>query len=495
MKYSYLILLVFILCLSCSSDKDEPLSGDNFITSFKLFLNNSSVEGNINQSTGEITFDVTGADLNNLTPIIVHSEKSNISPSSITPQNFNDVVVYNVTAENGDVKTYIVNVENRPFNTESEILSFSFDISGQTYNCNIDNNTNVIFLETVGLDLTSIAPSITISENASISPSPSIPQNFGEVITYVVTAEDGTSSSYQVQIDNRPIGTESKILSFSIEHLGVNYAGIINEQESTISINLANIDISSLTPDIIISDYATISPEDTIAQDFNNHITYTVTAENGDFSTYTVIANEIKINAVSPRFSLNYIYYTGAELNVFGNYINPEIPESQLILRDGSTEYLIETVNLISENVDSNNASVYQISFTIPENIPTSNNYRLIYRLGDNNGEFNIDIDIMSDGPENMTINQTSYNYNDVLIVNGINLVPGLVVPSNGNNYIVENSNNYDIEVNPEGTQLTWTLDFFQHFPSYYGQAPQLKKVYTLGQNRRVGKAIFINFN
>lgn len=489
------IVLTCFLFFTCSSDDGgKTLSEENFITSFKLYLNNEYVDGEIEQGSGTITFDVIGASLTNLTPIIAYSENATISPGPNIAQNFENPVVYNVTAENGDVKQYTVNVGNRPVGTESKILSFSFEISGEVYNCNIDNTTNIISLETVGLDLTSIVPDITISEYANISPIPVLPQDFSETVIYVVTAENGTSTTYEVQIDNRPISTENKILTFSVEHGGQNYTGVIDEDNNIININLADIDISALTPQITISDYATISPNSNLIQDFNNDLVYIVTAESGDTSSYTVVSNKSTISNILPNFFQNYKYFTGLELTIYGNYIDPNVSNAVFKLQDGTNEYLLEDVTLVNTTISSN-AIQYQIKATIPHSVPPSNNYTLVFSSDSVTAEFDNILDVMSEGPDNMTLNQTSYNYNDILVLNGTNLVPGLIVPSNGSNFLVQNSNNYDIEVNSDQTELTWTLNYFQHFPSYYGQSSEEKRIYTLGSGQRVGKAVYITFN
>lgn len=493
--FSSLVVFICFLFFTCSSDDGEKtLSDENFITSFKLSLNNEYKNGVIDQASGTITFDVIGANLNNLTPTIIYSENATISPSPISSQNFENPVIYNVTAENGDVKQYTVNVGNRPIGTDSKILSFSFEISGEVYNCNIDNTTNIISLETVGLDLTSIVPDITISEYANISPIPVLPQNFTETVVYEVTAENGTSTTYEVQIDNRPISTENKILAFSVEHGGQNYTGVIDEDINEININFGDIDISALTPQITISEYATISPSPNLVQDFNGDIVYTVTAESGDTSSYTVVSNKPTISNLLPNIFQNYKYFTGLELTIYGNYIDPNVPNAVFKLQDGTNEYLLEDVTLVNTTISSN-AIQYQIKATIPHSVPTSNNYTLVFSSDSVTAEFDNILDVMSEGPDNMTLNQTSYNYNDILVINGTNLVPGLIVPSNGSNFLVQNSNNYDIEVNSDQTELTWTLNYFQHFPSYYGQSSEEKRIYTLGSGQRIGKAVYITFN
>lgn len=83
---------------------------------------------------------------------------------------------------------------------------------------------------------------------------------------------------------------EAKIKSFKINEL---YTGTIDETNKTISVNIPqNLDITSLTPTITISDDATISPASGIATDFTNPVVYTVT-NNTATCTYTVTVKQI----------------------------------------------------------------------------------------------------------------------------------------------------------------------------------------------------------
>ena len=48
--------------------------------------------------------------------------------------------------------------------------------------------------------------------------------------------------------------------------------------------------VTSLTPTIVVSDKATVSPKSGEAKDFTNSVTYTVTAEDGTKKSYTATA-------------------------------------------------------------------------------------------------------------------------------------------------------------------------------------------------------------
>ncbi len=56
----------------------------------------------------------------------------------------------------------------------------------------------VTFRVPYGTEITSLAPNITVSEGAAVSPAPGEPQDFSQPVTYVVTAEDLSTQSWVV---------------------------------------------------------------------------------------------------------------------------------------------------------------------------------------------------------------------------------------------------------------------------------------------------------
>jgi len=82
----------------------------------------------------------------------------------------------------------------------SEKLIYSFDIQTDPEIVGaIDYKNHAISLSIpVSVDITNLAPSIIISENAKVSPESGIPQDFSNPITYIITAEDGTTQEYSV---------------------------------------------------------------------------------------------------------------------------------------------------------------------------------------------------------------------------------------------------------------------------------------------------------
>ena len=79
-----------------------------------------------------------------------------------------------------------------------------------------------------------------------------------------------------------------QITAFSFTSLSA--VGIINESAKTINIDVpVGTNVTKLAPSISVSEKATVNPASGVAQNFTNPVFYTVTAEDGSTTTYTVI--------------------------------------------------------------------------------------------------------------------------------------------------------------------------------------------------------------
>ncbi|MDL2262808.1 DUF5018 domain-containing protein, partial [Bacteroidales bacterium OttesenSCG-928-I21] len=179
---------------------------------------------------------------------------------------------------------------------ENDILTFEMD--EQTQTAVIDAVAHTVSLEVeYNVSLTSLVPTITVSDYASISPASGVAQDFTNSVTYTVTAENGDTQDWIVTVENAP-SPENEILSFSItEEL---CEATIDADAKTVIIGVASdTDVTALIPTITISEYATILPASGIAQDFTNPVSYTVTAENGDEAEWTVTISVISLTCPS----------------------------------------------------------------------------------------------------------------------------------------------------------------------------------------------------
>lgn len=84
---------------------------------------------------------------------------------------------------------------------EKKILSFQFTSVSPIVSATINESAKTITADfPVGTVVTNLAPSITISDEASISPASGVAQNFSTPLTYTVTAEDGSTTAYIVTV-------------------------------------------------------------------------------------------------------------------------------------------------------------------------------------------------------------------------------------------------------------------------------------------------------
>ncbi len=110
--------------------------------------------------------------------------------------------------------------------TEVGLLSFSLpamNLEGYIK----DDKINLI---TGGADLANLTPKVTVSTRATISPLPTVPQNFNMPVEYTVTAEDGvTTKKYTVKFASPNkvesgirVGSMRKLWTKSLDELGIN---------------------------------------------------------------------------------------------------------------------------------------------------------------------------------------------------------------------------------------------------------------------------------
>ena len=190
-----------------------------------------------------------------------------------------------------------------PSETATEILSFVFaaadndgidadvtaTIDGTDISVSVPNDT----------DITGLAPTITISDGASVSPASGKAQDFSAPVTYTVTAADGeTTASYEVKVsiaanDAKEI-TGFVFAAADNTELPEDSTGTINGTDisATVPYNTVIVpyhtDVSALTPTITVSSDAEVDPASGTPKDFTNAVNYTVTAEDGTAQEYTV---------------------------------------------------------------------------------------------------------------------------------------------------------------------------------------------------------------
>ncbi len=100
-------------------------------------------------------------------------------------------------------------------NTESEILTFDFmnaEVVDVAFSPVMENMATITVEVAFGTDVTTLTPTMTISEGATVMPEYGIPTDFTSPVTYTVTAEDGMHyTMYDVVV---VVGEDSGINTF-----------------------------------------------------------------------------------------------------------------------------------------------------------------------------------------------------------------------------------------------------------------------------------------
>ncbi|WP_340063314.1 DUF5018 domain-containing protein [Ascidiimonas aurantiaca] len=365
-----------------------------------------------------------------------------------------------------------------------EITSFELNINGVSVFGTINQNEKLIIVDTEDADLASLVPKIEYSEKSTISPAVTEAQDFNNEVVYTVIAENGESSVYRVVVNN--ISSKTDILSFQLLINAKSYEGTVDNNAKTLYVETDNI---LDTADIVFSlaEGATINPVNEGSQNFYLPVEYMVTAENGTTTTFTLTAKAFNF------FDNSYHkFYSNATAVASGTGIDLSVPNSTVVLENEQNSYTLENANITSASTYTNGMPFNAFSFSFPNNIATATDYKLKYLI---DGEvktvssYNIDV-IAENVPVVISLNQELYVRNDILIITGENLPNTISIPSNGSIFIIENSNNYDLTVNNEKTELTLTLDYGYLFPSYFRRPEEEKTITLYGPNRRVGTTV-----
>lgn len=200
-------------------------------------------------------------------------------------------LTYDESSENRILETPDVSI----LSSEKIIKSFDFDLDEEVIGTvdNINHTVKLIVPDNVYLKY--IVPSILISDRAKVSPGNLLSQDFTNPVTYMVIAEDGTFVNYTVTVikysDSIPAGptlsSAKDIISFNFNSILPNVTGTINNVNYTVSLTVPyGTAINGLSPSIVVSDKATVSPPTIIPHNFATPVNFIVTAEDGTSLNY-----------------------------------------------------------------------------------------------------------------------------------------------------------------------------------------------------------------
>jgi outer membrane protein assembly factor BamB len=151
---------------------------------------------------------------------------------------------------------------------------------------------SIILLVPDGTNVTNLKPTVTFS-GKSMSPASKTAQSFSTVITYTVTAEDGTTKNYVVEV-RRLKSSEKSITSFVFDiaenpALQSQVRGSIRNDSILLTFPFGT-SLNGLRPKVTYAG-ETVTPTTLAAQDFSIPVIYTVTAQDQTKKEYRVFAN------------------------------------------------------------------------------------------------------------------------------------------------------------------------------------------------------------
>lgn len=168
------------------------------------------------------------------------------------------------------------------------LSSFTFGSLSPAVVGTVSGNT-VMATVPFGTAVTALAPTIVVSDKATVSPASGVAKDFTNAVTYTVTAEDGTTQVYTVSVGVgvAPKSPAKDITAFAFNGLTPAVNCTIDATTKVISGTLpAGTDLTKLVPTLTLSPKATVTPATGLTQDFSKAVTYTVTAEDGTTQAY-----------------------------------------------------------------------------------------------------------------------------------------------------------------------------------------------------------------
>lgn len=163
-------------------------SSENYITAYKL----GDAEGVIDGDNIAITIPYA-MDLAAVEPGIAISEFAVLVEPDTLKVGEN---TYTVTSEDGKVRTYTVTITRTAVARGRQILSFTYGAAAGV----IDQVNGTISLALPAGTGTTFAPTIRVSDFATVTPASGETQDFSKPVIYKVTAQNGSTNTYTVTV-------------------------------------------------------------------------------------------------------------------------------------------------------------------------------------------------------------------------------------------------------------------------------------------------------
>ena len=200
----------------------------------------------------------------------------------------------------------------------------TLDPATNTYSVTVAAGTNV-----KALKATFVLPTGAMSRPESGSV-----QDFTNPVSYVVTAEDGTTRTYTVNVlvQVPPKSSEKQLVSFVFSTLSPVVRAAIDQTTKKITATLpTDARLTALVPTVTVSAKATVAPASGTVQNFTAPVSYTVTAEDGSSQIYEVTVGKSVVTAVPTELGLSSFYKKYVDAVGIPVVSSAKVPDAALI--------------------------------------------------------------------------------------------------------------------------------------------------------------------
>ncbi len=276
--------------------------------------------------------------------------------------------------------------------SENEIKAFKIIIEENEYVPDVSNDS-ITWAFPASIDLSKSNTIITISEKATISPESGIVQDFTKPVTYTVTAEDGNTNTYVVNLTSNAAREGNSIRVVGFEDIDGPYSSSFSYEDDLVTVRTRlpyETPLTALTSNFILSDGATSIPASGETLDYTNPVEYTITAENGNQRNYIIIVDNSLEQVQLPGLTGNQFLdkRPGDLIDLQINSLNPFQERNRINLIDGNdpnskTELVIESINYETSTVSVRLPQSYRNStytfeiFIEDDNTDISDGFRL----------------------------------------------------------------------------------------------------------------------
>lgn len=141
--------------------------------------------------------------------------------SGTTPNDFSSAVTYTLASEDGTLTDdWQVSVAVEAPTTGKDIVSFRFEALSPAVNGIVNAGEHTVSAEVPnGTNLTTLVPTIVLSDNATSVPAGGAATDFTNPVTYTVTAQDGSTQQWTVTVTEAAAG---KTVLFSEDFESIN---------------------------------------------------------------------------------------------------------------------------------------------------------------------------------------------------------------------------------------------------------------------------------